>query len=606
MRKTPPRRSLRALILLASFFALSQGGESAAPHGSLDTGFSGDGKVTIPLGFAAAANGVAVQPDGKVILVGWTKPADDQFEDFAVARLNRDGSLDTSFSGDGVLTIDFTNINGARQDFATAVAIQPDGRIVVVGNSVQGNLGVADDFGIVRINPTGILDGSFGDGGKAMVDFGAGDVPAAVAIQRNGKIVVAGSTNVGGPDFALTRLTSAGTVDMAFGTAGQFRVDLTGSLAFDDVGRALALDDLVPGADASILVAGSTNGGTTSEDFFVVRVTPGGTLDSTFGTGGKALVDFGASDQATAIARQPDGKIVIAGTSANDFVVARLLANGTPDSAFSADGMTLAEIGGTATGVALLSNGKIVVGGLAVTNSFGMAMFSPSGAEDPGWGTFDSNLTIPFSGANGSGSMALQPDGQLVLVGSAGGSMAAVRVGAEQPLDLTFGTDGRQRTDSLKNEEGRGMLVQPDGKVVVAGPYLADLPFFGVARYKANGQLDPAFGGEGGVQAGVALGNFGATDVATAIARQADGKLVVVGYTNADGGPGPNNFAIMRLTTSGALDPTFNPLNVSGHGAGYLTIDFGADDRATAVTIQPDGKIIVAGFTNQNPAFTPP
>lgn len=319
MRTSRPRK-YSPLIIIAILAGLVQTGQTAAPHGVLDTGFDGDGKVTIPIGIAAAGQGVAVQPDGKVIVVGWSTPGQDLYEDFTVARLNRDGSLDTSFSGDGLLTVDFTNINGSRQDFATAVAIQPDGRIVVVGNSVQGTVGASDDFGIVRINPTGTLDSTFGDGGKTIVDFGFADVPESIAIQRNGKLVVAGSAgHAPGRDFAVIRLTAGGVPDGTFGSAGLLRVDFDETLAFDDVGRAVALSEPHPGGDATVLMAGSTGGGASPDNFFVARVTPGGTLDTSFGTGGKALIDFGASDQASAVALQPDGKVVVAGTSNHDF-----------------------------------------------------------------------------------------------------------------------------------------------------------------------------------------------------------------------------------------------------------------------------------------------
>ena len=194
------RRSSRLLVLatLAVLAGVSGQVLMGAAHGVLDTTFSSDGKTTVDFGDDDRARAVVVQPDGKVIVVGTN---DDGLANFAVARFNPDGSLDTSFSTDGKTTVTF-----GASDFAQAVALQTDGKIVVAGYT---NAGGDNDFAVARLNADGTQDTTFSGDGEFTIDFGNDDQATSVAIQDDGNIIVAGFTDNGSADFAVARVTIA-------------------------------------------------------------------------------------------------------------------------------------------------------------------------------------------------------------------------------------------------------------------------------------------------------------------------------------------------------------------------------------------------------------
>jgi uncharacterized delta-60 repeat protein len=221
------------------------------PDGSLDTAFSGDGKLTTDFGSPYDyAFGVAIQADGKIVVAGHSNG------DFAVARYNADGSLDTSLDGDGKLTTDF----GSTSDGAYSVAIQADGKIVVAGSSY--NSGSKDDFAVARYNTDGSLDTLFDGDGKLTTGFVSfsEDRADCVAIQADGKIVVAGHSRNGasGPrDFAVARYNTNGSLDTSFDSDGK----LTTNFGSSDYAYGVAIQ-----ADGKIVVAGMSGG-----DFAVAR-----------------------------------------------------------------------------------------------------------------------------------------------------------------------------------------------------------------------------------------------------------------------------------------------------------------------------------------------
>ena len=212
---------------------------------TLDGAFGDGGKVTTNYSVSGAgdrADAVAVQPDGKIVVAGSSYDA-VEYDEFALLRYNSDGSLDSTF-GDGGIVI--TSIGDITEDRAYAVAIQPDGKIIVAGESFH-------DFAVARYNSDGRLDDSFGDGGIVTTDFGGESAAGyAVAIQADGKIVVAGAGDVYDPskmncissggyhcqywDFALARYNSDGSLDESFGNAGKATTDLN-RRGNDDFGR---------------------------------------------------------------------------------------------------------------------------------------------------------------------------------------------------------------------------------------------------------------------------------------------------------------------------------------------------------------------------------
>jgi uncharacterized delta-60 repeat protein len=307
-------------------------------NGTLDPTFGSGGKRVIDFGTDdEGVHGAALQPDGKIVLAG-----DSRLQP-AVVRLKANGALDTSFDGDGRKVFSWGAIGRV-----TAVVVAPNGKILLGGFSGPegGNIQVA------RLKANGAFDSTFGTGGIATVDFGATEFGEAMARQADGRILVAGRSSPGGA--VVARLRATGALDPDFGAGG--RVTLS---AATSAGAVLVTPD------RNILVAGNTSG---SSVMTVTRLRPDGSLDTTFGSGGTATVDFGSlADLLGGAVLQPDGKIVLAGYThaSEDVAVARLNANGSPDATFGTGGKATVDFGVATFGnaVARAPNGRIVVAG---------------------------------------------------------------------------------------------------------------------------------------------------------------------------------------------------------------------------------------------------
>ena len=379
--------------------------------GALDPGFGGGGKATAGLPGGAVA--MALQADGKIVLVGG----------LTLARYGTDGTLDASFGTGGIVAVAF---NGGLLDAAQGVAVQPDGKIVIVGIT---HVGAQDDFAVSRYTSTGALDASFGTGGKVSTDFaGSVDEAWAVLIQTDGKIVVAGHAGTVGPlegnDFAAARYTAAGALDPSFGTGGKVTTNIAGRT---DLAHAAVLQP-----DGKIILAGRVaDGGGDDPDVGLVRYNPDGTLDTSFGDNGIVRKQLSPNnwDEATDVALQPDGKIVVSveavvGTSFA-FAVARFNADGTLDGGFGTAGLATTAFSAqndVAKAVAVQADGKIVVVGQTsnlMSPDFGVARFDAAGALDGSFGT-GGKLTVDFfASGDGAECVAVQPDGKIVVGGFA-------------------------------------------------------------------------------------------------------------------------------------------------------------------------------------------
>ena len=288
-------------------------------NGSLDTTFSGDGRVTVDFGDlnnGAGNHGLAIQTDGKIVIAGFMDNGSDY--DFAVYRLNPNGSLDPTFHGDGKLNFGF---GSGRYDIGMDLAIQSNGKMVVVGETCDAGASNCN-FAIARVNADGILDTTFSGDGKTVTNFGADDHGFAVAIQSNGRIVAAGTSDGPSDDyFAVARYTSNGNLDASFHADGKVLTNLSPGLS--NGGRDLAIQ-----SDGKILVAGYAYG-PISLEFGLIRYNANGSLDNTFDVDGKLTTNFGGDDYGTAIALQGDGRIIVAGkayTGADwDFALVRYL-----------------------------------------------------------------------------------------------------------------------------------------------------------------------------------------------------------------------------------------------------------------------------------------
>jgi uncharacterized delta-60 repeat protein len=326
---------------------------------------------------------------------------------FALVRYNGDGTRDASFGGDGIVTTPF--LGGS---FAQDVAIQPDGKIVVAGQNAG-----ASRFILVRYDADGTLDPTFGGGdGKVTTAFAPSDYESAsaVAILAGGKIVVAGSAL---ERFAIARYNIDGTLDPSFSGDGKQTTDFFRDSDFDEGAEAVAIQ-----ADGKI-VAGGWGG--IDVRYALARYNPDGTLDSTFGANGKVVTNLTThNDYLLDLALQADGKIIAAGNNAFRFALLRYNQDGTLDPTFSGNGKVFTNFarrgGDGATGVVIQPDGRIVAAGLSA-GKFAVARYNPDGGLDFSFsadGKLTTNFTTRFDGAL---DVALQGDGKIVAAGIAHG-----------------------------------------------------------------------------------------------------------------------------------------------------------------------------------------
>ena len=390
----------------------------------------------------------------------------------------------------------------------------------------------------------GDLDLTFGSGGKVTTDFGNDyDYAYALAIQSDGKPVAAGFSVASGTDnnFALARYNLNGTLDVSFGAGGKVTTDFFGK---SDAVNAIAIQP-----DGKIVAAGGATSDATGSDFALARYNSDGSLDAGFGSGGKVTTNFfRAGDTATAIAIQPDGKIVAAGIATNDL-----------------------------TGL-----------------DFALARYNSDGSLDASFGSGGKVTTDFFGDGDQARTIAIQSDGKIVAAGvidkrGTATDFALARYNLNGTLDVSFGAGGKVATDFFgKNDGADDIAIQPDGKIVAAGVALNEpVGFhFALARYNSDGNLDTSFGSGGKVTTIF----FGPSDLADAIAIQADGKIVAAGYVFNS----TSDFALARLNNDGSLDTSF------GTGGKVITDFFREGDGVQAIAIQADGKIVAAGFTSVN------
>jgi uncharacterized delta-60 repeat protein len=609
--------------------------------GTLDTSFGVGGRVTIANTLNTTAfrlYGVEITTDGKIVVAG------DAPGGFYIARLNADGTFDTSFDGDGAAVINIPGSNTSTTFPPLGLTLQADGKAVVTRYLRDSTTGSSSRISVARITTTGAVDTTFGTSGFILVPWrGSGnDEPHDVAVQADGKIVIVGSTaSSGGGDFIAMRFTSSGATDTSFGTGGTALVNVGASASSADSAYRVLIQ-----SDGKIVI-----GGTTGTDIGLVRLTTNGSLDTTFDGDGKVVTNLGATDQGFALAIQSDGKILVGGsisTAGNDFALARYTIFGALDATFDGDGIKTHSFGAGSDqvyGLIVQPDGKIVVGGLATNpqsgNDFALARFAADGALDTSFGGGVATSNFGPGAVNQTRTITLS-DGRILIAATLGenanttsGRYGVWRLLDDGSLDPTFGTSGfviggltgwstlgfaRQNDGKLLLLDGLGnrivrlttdgaldtsfaaagvasyastlfsgesaLAVQSDGSIVVVGwKTVGSFEEVAVARFTVDGVLDTSFDGDG--QALVNLGSEG--DRALDVAIQADGKIVVVG--TADVGPN-DDFAIVRLNVDGSLDATF-----SGDGKIIEPLS-GSLDRARSVIIQSDGKIVVAGVAN--------
>jgi len=571
--------------------------------GDLDPAFGVGGIVTTDLRIPTGDSGkdlIVLQSDGKIVVAGFP----------ALARYNSDGSLDTTFGTEGKVTNAFASRGGS------AMTLDAAGDIVVAGTT-EGT--TTDwDFALARYTSEGILDTTFGVGGKVITDFNTSrDEAFDVAVDAAGNIVVAGRAGNG---FALARYVSNGSgsggkVTTAVGPGGSWAA----GVAIDAQGR--------------ILVAGSTLVAPGTARIALVRYTSDGSLDPSFGNGGNVISGFGSAyDNVAAVAVDANGMITVAGRadmghwveylpgktywdSDEDFLVARFNPNGSPDDGsandanpadrFGTNGRVTTDFGSKddhASSLAIDAGGNIVVAGTYAWpgNDFALARYTSQGDLDVSFGS-SGKVTTDFEPYTAVASgVALDAAGKIVVAGTTKGvfnvpeNFALVRYTTSGSLDADFGDGGKVITDfgrPAPDDEARSVVVaQPDGKILVAGysnRSLSGSPYydFALARHNADGTPDITFGQDvdgDGVRDGVVITNISDQyDYAQAIAVQPDGKIVVAGYVRRwSASRWQYDFALARYNADGSLDDgswsDSTPGDRFGNDGKVIT-DFGAN-----------------------------
>ncbi len=439
---------LAQVILIGIALVLLNYGTTIAQTTTLDYSFGDSGTVRVPIisgGYRDNATSVAIQPDGKIILAGYTLSSSN-YQMFALARLNVDGTLDSTFGTDGTVSV---TPNGVSS-YGYSVALLPGGKILLGGFS-EDMSSYSITFALARFDSEGALDPSFGTGGIALARITGDaqypdDKAYSMAIQSDGKIVLAGSSVDSSYHyaFAVARFDTGGILDSTFGTNGTVRNFIVGGDSTDDKAYSVAIQP-----NGKIVVAGSSHRGGhyPADTYALARYNANGTLDSTFGTDGTVEMGYanGFAGLVNSAALLPDGKILVAGQNG----VARFDSSGTLDSTFGYAGIALNGLTSAAayineSSMGVQSDGKILlVGNLQEASSqfvFAAVRFTASGTLDSTFGT-NGIMTTPFYGNGGWASLnggynsyatstAFQSDGKIVFAGSSSGP--STKWGSEQ------------------------------------------------------------------------------------------------------------------------------------------------------------------------------
>lgn len=433
---------MKKLTLSLTLLLLSSSVKLLAQAGDLDNSFDEDGKVQTSISSNAdVIRSLAIYPDGRILAAGSSRSSNNSYWDFSLARYNPNGSLDTSFSGDGKIVTNF----GPKDDEIYSVVLQEDGKIVAAGTTDNGN---NLNFAIVRYNIDGSLDETFASGGKLSFLFNADTTSEAcfsATLQSDGKIILAGYSGQGSfRDFAIARLLTDGSFDNSFDEDGKITTNI-GFFTIDEV-RSIVLQ-----LDGKIVAGGNLATGLIA----LVRYNMDGSLDSTFSEEGIVALKLGdivSKTTINTIAVQTDGKIITGGSQLDD-----------------------------------------------LDYNFQLSRFTQDGELDTLFGNGGKRILILGSGHDAIRSIAIQSDGKIVACGVVGGSQSnfyftLVRFNETGSLDSTFSDDGIVYTNfsgSNNVSHPYAVAIQPDHKIVAGGVYgTGSETNYALARYFSSDLSD--------------------------------------------------------------------------------------------------------------------
>jgi uncharacterized delta-60 repeat protein len=410
--------------------------------------------------------------------------------------------------------------------------------------------------------------------GKLTTDFGSVAKGRSIAVQADGKILLGGYSgtvmSTDQTDFALARYNSDGSLDTSFDGDGKLTTNFSSSnptgyrvVASNDFGYSVIVQ-----ADGKILLAGSSGA-----NFALARYNTNGSLDTSFDGDGKVTTSLGSSyATAYSVVIQQDGKILLGGKHREDFALARYNSNGSLDTGFDGDGTLTTDIGLSSVdagySVAVQADGKILLAGSSRVNS-ALARYNTNGSLDTSFDG-DGKVTTGFDAFSNvvSRSVIVQADGKILLGGDRdNGSglrdFVLVRYNSDGNLDTTFDGDGKLTTDfggPLVNDFGTSVAVQVDGKILLGGysgsEFSTGGTVFALARYNSDGSLDTSFDGDGKLTTKFSASS---NDYGYSVIVQADGKILLGGYSGGGPSTGLADFALARYNTDGSLDTTFSP-----------------------------------------------
>ena len=409
--------------------------------------------LTTDFGGTDSGNSLTRLSDGKLLFAGNSLLSGGNYV-FALARYNADGTLDTTFDGDGKVTTDFTdNINGIEN--GKCVTVQADGKILVAGEC-EG------DFAIVRYNTDGSLDTTFSNDGKVITTFGSSEFINSVIVQPDGKILAVGSTIGGYPtaNLALARYNADGSLDTSFDLDGKLTLDIG---IWDEPKSVKIL------SSGKIIVVGNAGYAGDLGDIELVRLNADGSFDSSFNGNGKVITDFGGGNTGLNVTELPNGKLLVTGFAqplethisiSKYFTISLYNTDGTLDTSFSGDGKLTTDVGAmdVVSNVIVQDDGKILVSGVVYSNyagNFALNRYYADGTLDSSF-SVDGKLTTDLGGDDQCTSMIVQPDGKILLAGTSNGNFVTVRYNTDGSLDTTFsdpntGTDGNDTLIAVGN-----------------------------------------------------------------------------------------------------------------------------------------------------------